>query len=122
MLPLGFSIGTILNAVVLWIFFEKDFGSLTQKVGKVVFSSFSAGVIGAFAAYLALNAVDTYFDLDTFGGIFSQGAIGGVAGVSVTILVFKLLGSVELQEVWKMMHQKWTRNKVVISEPEKFGI
>lgn len=122
MLPLGFSIGTILNAIVLWIFFEKDFGSLTQKVGKVVFSSFSAGVIGAFAAYLALNAVDTYFDLNTFGGIFSQGAIGGVAGISVTILVFKMLGSAELQEVWKMMHQKWTRNKVVIAETEKLEI
>ncbi len=122
MLPLGFSIGTILNTVVLWTFFERDFGSLTQKVGKVVFSSFSAGVIGAFAAYLALNAVDTYFDLNTFGGIFSQGAIGGVVGISITILVFKMLGSVELHEVWKMMHQKWTRNKVVIAEPEKLEI
>ncbi|MES3005973.1 MAG: lipid II flippase MurJ [Patescibacteria group bacterium] len=122
MLPLGFSIGTLINAFILWISFERDFGSLTHKVGKVLFSSFSAGVIGAFFAYIALNTVDERLNLDTFGGILTQGIIGGAVGIGITMLVFKLLGSTELGEVWRMFNQKLTKNKVVVAEPEKIEI
>jgi peptidoglycan biosynthesis protein MviN/MurJ (putative lipid II flippase) len=123
MLPLGFSIGTILNTIVLWVMFERDFGSLKRKVGRSIFTSFSAAVIGGFAAYVALSVAGNSLDLDTFGGIAMQGILGGVAGIATIILVFKLLGSVELGEVWKMFNQKMTRgDKVVVSEPEKLEV
>lgn len=122
MLPLGFSIGTIVNASILWIFFERDFGSLTDKVGRVVFSSLGAGIIGGFAAYTTLNLTDNYFDLNTFGGIFGQGVSGGIVGIAVTLLTFKLLKSAELSEVWKVLNERMNRNKVVVAEPEKLEI
>lgn len=122
MLPLGFSLGTIINALILWVMFERDFGSLRSQVGKAIFSSFSAAVIGGFVAYSSLNVVDNFLNLDTFSGIFTQGALAGIAGIVATILIFKLLGSIELHEVWKTLNQKLTRNKVVVAEPEKLEV
>jgi hypothetical protein len=49
----------------------------------------------------------------------TQGIVGGLVGVFVTILVFKLLRNTEIEEVWRALNQKLTRNKVVVLEPEK---
>ncbi len=117
MLPLGFSIGTLVNAALFWIMFERDFGSLAARVNHALFSSFGAGVVGATAAYVAINYVDDFVNLNTFGGILTQGIVGGVAGLIVTILIFKLMNSRELGEVWTALNQKLTK-KVVIAESE----
>ena len=80
----------------------------------------AAGIIGGFAAYMGLYALDGRVDLNTFKGVFTQGLVGGVLGVAVVIGVFKLLKSRELGEVWTALNQKLTtKNKVVVAEPEK---
>jgi putative peptidoglycan lipid II flippase len=122
MLPLGFSIGTILNALIFWVMFERDFGSLDKVVGRTVFTSLSAGIIGGFVSYIVLNFVGNYVDLNTFLGVFSQGLVSGVAGVAVAIGIFKLLGSDELEVVWKGLNQKLVRNKVVVAESQSMDV
>jgi putative peptidoglycan lipid II flippase len=121
MLPLGYTLGTLFNAVAFWYLFEKDFGRLKGVVHTSIVS-LEAAVIGGFGAYVGLNISAPWFDQNTVTGIFSQGVVGGVFGVTLAIVTFKILGSTELEEVWSALKQKVTRNRIIVSEPDKIEV
>jgi hypothetical protein len=108
MLPLGYTLGTIVNTLAFWIKFEKDFshGLLLRETWRVWIGSLGAGVIGGFFAYIALNIFDSVFDLTTLRGVFLQGFVAGCIGIVVGIFVLKALGSKELEEVSETLHKK----------------
>jgi hypothetical protein len=121
MLPLGYTIGTLVNAIAFWIMFEYDFGKM-NKVMPTLLKSIEAAVCGGFAAYVGLNIFSNVFDLNTVSGIFSQGLMGGLFGIGATAGVFILLENTEIQEVWFALKQKVTRNKIIVSEPDKLEV
>lgn len=108
MLPLGYTLGTIINALAFWIKFEKDFthGQLIKESAAAWIGSLGAGVIGGFFAYIGLNIFDSIFDLTTLRGIFFQGFASGGLGIVVSILVLRMLDSAELKEVAETLHKK----------------
>jgi putative peptidoglycan lipid II flippase len=129
MLPLGYTVGTLINAVIFWILFEKDYGkisleskSFSTRVIPTLLVSVQAAVIGGFVAYMGLNTFDTLFDLSTLFGIFMQGFMAGVFGICASCAVFLLLGNQEIEEVWKALRQKITKNKIIVSEPDKIEV
>ncbi len=132
MLPLGYTIGTLINAFIFWILFEKDYGrhtkdgielrTFTSRVLPTFMVSIQAAVIGGFVAYMGLNTFDKMFDLTTLLGIFMQGFVSGILGVAACSAVFILLKNEEIFEVWKALKQKITRNKIIVSEPDKIEV
>lgn len=108
MLPLGYTLGTIINAFAFWVKFENEFshGKLMMETSRSWLGSIGAGVIGGFFAYIGLNIFDTVFDLETLRGVFLQGFIAGCIGIFGSILVLKLLKSNELEEVLTTLHKK----------------
>lgn len=152
MLPLGYSIGTLLNALAFWIMFEYDFGKVwakkngvsevegvaagaegsvvsandrfafTPKVLPTLFVSIEAAVAGGFVAYLGLNIFDTVFDLSTLLGIFLQGFAAGLMGIAGAIVVFLLLGNKEIGEIYGALRQKVWKGKIIVSEPDKIEV
>lgn len=108
MLPLGYTLGTIINTVAFWFKFEKDFskGLLIQATAKSWIGALGAGIIGGFFAYLGLNMFDTVFDLDTVRGVFLHGFTGGMLGIAVAILVLKILKNEELDEILLTLQKK----------------
>jgi len=103
-LPLAFSIGAILNAVILWICFEKDFSLSFRDVFLTFRQSFYAAVLAGFVAYQGLNALDDVFDLDTFFGITLQGFISGVLGICAWALILVLMKNKEIHEIGQSLH------------------
>ena len=122
MLPLGYTIGVIFNVCMMWFIFEKDFSGFTKKTAMILVHSLGAGVIGAFFAYIGLNVFDKVFIQSTVLGVFLQGFCAGIIGIFVTILVYVLLGTKELQEVWGAVISKVNRNKLIVSEPDRIEI
>ena len=147
MLPLGYSIGTLLNALAFWIMFEYDFGrvwmkkadsdeaktnatyavssdrfSFTPKVMPTLLVSIEAAVFGGFVAYLGLNIFDTVFNLSTLFGIFMQGFVAGLMGIAGAIVVFLLLGNKEIEEIYGALRQKVWKGKIIVSEPDKIEV
>lgn len=148
MLPLGYSIGTLLNALAFWIMFEYDFGKVwakgatkdgteggtesavaqsdrfafTPKVLPTLFVSIEAAVAGGFVAYLGLNIFDTVFDLSTLLGIFLQGFAAGIMGIAGSVIVFLLLGNKEIGEIYGALRQKVWKGKIIVSEPDKIEV
>ncbi len=121
MLPLGYTLGTLFNAIAFWYLFEKDFGKL-KGVLQTFTVSLQAAVIGGFGAYVGLNISAPWFDQNTVSGIFSQGVVGGVFGVCLAVCTFKILESTELEEVWSALKQKVTKNRIIVSEPDKIEV
>ncbi len=121
LLPFIFSLGAILNALLLFAFFRKDFGEITAGFKKTIIDvSLASFAIGA-AAYLFLFVFVGIFDTRTFIGIFLQGFTAGVGGIMAGFLVLKLLKNYELEEIIASLRRKiWKKEiSVVAPEPEK---
>lgn len=144
MLPLGYSIGTLLNAIAFWIMFEYDFGdrwknkgilataiayvgggdryAFTSKVIPTLSASIQSAIFGGFVAYVGLNIFDSVFDLSTLFGIFMQGFLAGMMGIAGSALVFVILGNKEIGEIYGALRQKVWGKKIIVSEPDKIEV
>lgn len=122
MLPLGYTIGTIVNAIAFWFKFENDFshGRLFRETWRVWIGSLGAGVIGGFFAYIGLNIFDGLFDLETLRGVFLHGFTAGIMGICVSVFVLKSLCSVELEEVLDTLHKRIPLVAIFGSFADKF--
>lgn len=117
-LPLAFSIGSILNAAAHWFYFEIDFGRLPGQVVKSCLQTLSASLIGGALTYESLNVLDKVFDIKTVFGIFSQGFLAGVVGLIGFVIILKLLGNAEIEAVGQALWSKFWKAKAVAPEQE----
>lgn len=118
MLPLGFSIGTIVNGVILWLVFEKEFPGFSKGVTRSLFESVGSAFIMGAVAYAGLNLFDSYFDLDTLPGIFLQGFISGIIAIVAGVLVLIALKSRDLASVWAVLKGRFWKTRVIATDPE----
>lgn len=118
MLPLGFSIGILINTIIYWLFISREFKGYSSPVLKTFFQIVSASTIMGYVAYKFLDVFDDIFDINTLIGIFLQGLLSGTIGIVVAVLVLYLLNSTELKEVWNTLHKKIWKAKVVGPDPE----
>jgi putative peptidoglycan lipid II flippase len=117
MLPLGYSLGELINLAVFWWYFEKDFQNFSKPLFKTLWESLSASVIVGFVAYSFLGTFAKIFDLNTLLGIFLQGFCAGVLGLLAGVLVLMALKNREFSEVYSALHSKiWKTENVVASE------
>lgn len=116
MLPLSYSLAVLLNAILFWVSFQKDFSRFSTALSRTLFQSLAASIVLGFAARQMLNVLDDVFDLNTFFGIFGQGLISGIVGIIVGVLVLRLLHSKELKEASISLHRKFWRTTVISSE------
>jgi putative peptidoglycan lipid II flippase len=113
-LPLGFSLGTLSNLVVLWLAFRIDFKGSLNKAIVTLRHSLGAAVITGFVAYLSLGALPRIVDTATALGIFLQGLIAGVLGLIAGVGVLSLLKNPELKEVMAIIPRKIFKEKNVV--------
>jgi len=106
-LPLSYSLGTFVNAILLWSSFQKDFNRSSPSLEKSFLQTLVASLIMGVFAYFSLNLWDKVFDINTFWGIFLQGFFSGVIGLIVLILVLKSLGNEEINEILRTLKQKF---------------
>lgn len=116
MIALGFTLAQIINCMILWFSFEREFKGFSIPLFNTFFQSFSASVIMGFVVYIGLNIFDNIYNINTLVGIFLQGLSAGVLGIISALVVLKLLGSVELDETWKAFHKKFWKAKTTIPD------
>jgi len=118
-LPLAYSTGMVINVLVLWMLFKREFKIHSSKQLQKTFrhSLYSAVVMGVVAYYL-LNVFDNIFDLDTFIGVFMQGLLSGVGGIMAGILLLKILKNEEYIEIQKALHHKFWKTKPLLPDKE----
>ena len=119
MLILAFALGQIMNAVLLMLWFQKDFGTFYKPLSRTFFHSLSASVLAGAVAWNFLNIFDDVLPLEVTWGIFLQGFFSGSIGIIMGILVLFLLDNKELKEVARAFHRKiWKKADIVGPDPE----
>jgi putative peptidoglycan lipid II flippase len=117
-LPFAFSVGVIVQAVLLWISCQRSCG-----IEKGVFDSFwqscMASIAIGYAAYGGLNLFDNFFDLNTFRGIFMQGFLSGILGIIAGIIVLVIIGNHEIRVVWATLHSKIWKTKAITESDQE---
>jgi putative peptidoglycan lipid II flippase len=118
MLPLGYSIGTFVSCIAHWLAFEKEFSGYTSGVLRAFFHTASVSIIMGAVSYVGLLFFERFFDTSSLVGIFLQGLLAGLLGISVGVVLLSLLKSKELEEVWKAVHAKFWKVKIIATDPE----
>ncbi len=118
MLPLAFSLGSILNVVILWVSFEREFRGFSNKVMRTLFETFGVSVIMGTAAYAGLDFLAKVVETSTLGGLFLQGLGAGLMAIVVGILVFIGLRNREIAGIWEVVRGRFWKVKVIATDPE----
>ena len=113
MLPLAYSLGTILNFIVLWIFIKKDFMHKEEFIFTSFFQSLTASFVLGFVSYLSLNALSPVFGTNTFWGIFLQGLFSGVLGIIACGMVLYFFKNEQFIDFINTIKTKFWSNKVL---------
>ena len=119
MLPLAYSIGTILNFVLHWVFVKKDFLKNEPFIGKSFFQSLGASFFIGFISYLSLNVLSPILGTRTFLGVFLQGFISGILGIIAGVVVLYLLKNEELKSLINTFKTKFWHAKVIVPSQEE---
>ncbi len=121
-LPLAFTLGMVINALLLLFFFQRDFGRLGAKISRAFFESMCASFFMALAANMSLKIFDDVFDVDTFFGIFSQGALSGLIGILFGVAFLLLIKNKEIEDIAAALRHKFCgkpiKVKPIASEQE----
>ncbi len=103
---LAYSIGIIVQAIVLLGAFRFDFGNISVMLSDALWKSSLASMVIGMVSYVALQRLDDVLDINTFTGILIQGVVAGLLGIGAGIIALRLLGSEELREAWKTLHAR----------------
>jgi putative peptidoglycan lipid II flippase len=114
-LPLAYSLGSFLNAGILWLAFRWRIGSLFAGVRKSAFQSAAGAVVTGFSSYYGLVFFGQFLDLTQAVNVFLQGLGAGVIGITAGALTLWLLDNKEFAEMMDTTRQR------ILSQSEMEG-
>lgn len=116
-LPLAYACGSLVNFFLIWGLFKKDFShKATRELWVTFYQSAIGALVMGMTAYLALGILDNVFTLSTFRGIFLQGFISGLIGISVGIFTLSLMKNRELADITRVLRAKFWRSRIIAPE------
>jgi len=106
-LALAFSISNVINLMLLWAWLNFEIGKIDEL--KIFISTVKFS-LAALACGLAVQgtklAIGTNVDMTKFLGVLTQGAVAGLAGILVYLLVCLILKSEELFNFWASLKRR----------------
>lgn len=118
LLPLGFSIGQITNAILLWRYFHKSYSDIKRKhdIKKTLLHTISASIIAATGIYLLLSVISVGVDQARFLGVFIQGLIAGLFGILIYSMILIALKNEDIWLFINIVKSKFWKQKVIVPE------
>ncbi len=117
-LALAFVIGVIIEMFILICMTKKEFGLSFEGLGRQLAESTLAAFTAGLSAYLTLIFIVDGINQETFVGIMLQGAVAGAVGALGGMLVYYILGSRELQEIYRSYHSRIFRTDVIAPQQD----
>jgi putative peptidoglycan lipid II flippase len=98
-LALAFSLASVLNFMILWMWLYFEIGNLDQRRILISVVKFSiAAIIAGFSIQFAKSFIWSFVDMATFLGVLGQAAFAGILGIIIYLLVCYLIKSEEMLE------------------------
>lgn len=121
-LALGFSIATVINGALLWVFLRSKLGSLDEdRILKSLFKMTIAGLFMGISIQYAKTLIAPYVNMDTFIGISSQGVGAGLIGLIVYVILGLVLRNHEMIIFVETIKKKLVRVKNVPEDITEIG-
>jgi putative peptidoglycan lipid II flippase len=117
-LVFAFSLGSVLDVLLLWLGFVRIFRFLDGKIWKSAAKNALAGAALGTATYGLLHLTGSWFDLKTFFGVFFHGFTAGIGGIAAGLIVHKIFHNEELFEILEALRRKFWSRPVAASEPQ----
>ena len=108
-LPLGWSVGEILNTIILWLVFERDFSKFSLPVLTTTFQVIVASCGSALVASSILEITFNPLINTTLSQVFMQGFSAGIAGILSGVAILLLFKNEEFLHVCAGVHQRFAR-------------
>jgi putative peptidoglycan lipid II flippase len=118
MLPLGYTLGVIIEVVLMLIFAGRTFGMQLRTLVKPFTVAFVASVTGGLFAYATLLFVVEGVNQNTFVGILIQGCVAGVFGLIGVVVAYRLLGSPEMHEIYMALKGRLRKREIIPPQPD----
>ncbi len=118
MLPLGYTLGVLIEVVLMLIFAGQTFGIQLRTLGKPLLVAVAASVTGGLFAYATLLFIVEGVNQNTFVGILIQGCVAGIFGLIGVIVAYRLLGSPEMHEIYMAFKRKVVKSEIVTPQPD----
>ena len=118
MLALAFVVGQFLQLILLMILSTKIFAISYRPLVRLSLQSLCAAFGGALTAYGILAFVVDGINQDTFIGISLQGLTAGIGGVIMVVIIYRLLKSPELFEIYRSFHSRIFKTDVIAPQPD----
>lgn len=117
-LPLGFSIGQITNAILLWVYFHKSQKVTTKEhdIKKTLLHTGGAGLIAATGVYIALSLLGIGVDQATFIGVLLQGTLSGLFGLFIYAVILFLLRNEDILLFVETAKSRFWKAKPIVPE------
>ncbi|HRH25130.1 MAG TPA: murein biosynthesis integral membrane protein MurJ [Candidatus Paceibacterota bacterium] len=118
LLPLGFSIGQIVNAILLWVYFHKENKTIktSHDIRRTLLHTLGAGIISATGIYIALSLLGIGVDQATFVGVLLQGVLSGLFGLAIYAGVLVLLKNEDIWLFVETVKTKFWKAKPIVPE------
>lgn len=120
MLPLGFSIGQIVNAILLWVYFHKTYRDLPRAhdISRTLFHTVGAGILAATGIYLVLAIVGVGVDQARFMGVLLQGVLSGLFGILLYAGILIALKNEDIMLFIETVKSKFWKVKTIVPEQQ----
>ncbi len=118
LLSLAFSIGQIVNAIVLWRALHRHMTGTdveSRGMNQTLFHTLGASIIAATAVYGTLSLIGSGVDQTRFIGILAQGFVAGVVGVAMYVIVLFALKNEDILDFIKTMKSKFWKAKPLVA-------
>lgn len=106
-LPVAFSIGSAISAILLWRFLESEIrAGVFSSVGKASIDALLASLCAGIASWVSLRLFDGIFDLNSALGVFMHGFVSGIMGIASALMFLYFIGNRELSELIKRKRRR----------------
>ena len=112
-LALAFSIASILNFIMLWIVLRFQIGMMDELRILISTVKFSVAAVACGVAVQGMKLIIwPYIDMTKFWGVLTQGAVAGLSGIIIYIIVCSILRSEELFNFWSSIKRRLPVGKI----------
>jgi putative peptidoglycan lipid II flippase len=118
-LALAFSLSSILNFMILWMWLYFEIGELDQrKIIKSVVKFSIAGLGAGLFIQLGKIMIWPFIDMTRFLGVLSQGLFAGLFGLFIYCLLCYLMKSEEILEIIEVIKRKMPFSRRIKKDPD----
>jgi putative peptidoglycan lipid II flippase len=115
-LPLAFTVGSIVNALLFMIVFEKDFGGIFKPLVVSGSQALVASTVGGIVTYFTLSLLPPLHLPSTVLKVLSQSIIASIIGVVVWAVVLLILKNQEFLESVTALRVRFAPKEPMVTE------